>query len=529
MRRKLMRLNKILIIFFVFSLLFVGNFVSAQELLPNDPHYNKQWYLEKLNMPQVWAEETGKNTVIIAVIDSGVDISHPDLRDNIWVNQKEILGNGLDDDNNGYIDDINGWDFVTNTNDPSPKYDKNCLAKNTCIEEAILHGTFIAGVAAAIGNNLQGITGMSWRTKIMPLRVLNQNGAGNTHDVIAAINYAVNNGTDIINLSFVGDTYDPALGRALENAFKAGVLIVAAAGNEDFEGHTLNLDINKMYPVCHQGTDGENIIIGVAASDQNNKLAHFSNHGSSCVDVVAPGQDFFGVVINDPQIKSFGDYYGGYYSGTSLAAPVVSGLAALIKSFSPFLTNKEIRDAILNNTDNIDYLNPELAGKLGMGLINPVKVFQSLKIIGGSVGLVKGSGPTVYYQAVDSKRYIFPAETTYLSWYDDFKNIRQISDAELASLAIGGNVTIRPGSKLVKITSDPKVYAVSRGGVLRWVETEAIARELYGERWALYVVDISDAFFINYNLGEPIKTASDFDPFIEKNQVISIDIDKGLL
>ncbi len=524
-----MRKNKILIIFLIFSLLGLANFAYAQELTPNDPYYNKQWYLDKLNMPQVWAQESGKNSVIIAVIDSGVDISHPDLHNNIWVNQKEILGDNIDNDHNGYVDDLNGWDFLTGTNDPSPKYDENCLARQTCLEEAILHGTFISGVAAAIGNNSLGITGMGWQTKIMPLRVLDQNGAGNTQDVIAAINYAIHNGADIINLSFVGDSYDPALGRALENAFNAGIVIVAAAGNEDFQGHVYNLDINKEYPVCHQGTNGENIVIGVGASDPNDKLANFSNYGSSCVDVIAPGQDFFGTIIHDPQISVFHDYYGGLYSGTSLAAPVVSGLAALIKSFKPTLTNREIRDAILNNTDNIDQLNPAYAGKLGKGLIDPVKIFQALKLTSGNSGLIKGSGKSVYYQAVNGQRYVFPDESTFFTWYDDFKSVKQISDMELADIPIGGNVTIRPGTRLVKIASDPKVYAVDQGGVLRWVETEDLARLLYSEKWAASVVDVSDAFFINYKIGEPITDASAYDPFVIKNQVISIDIDKGLL
>ncbi len=524
-----MKKNKIIIASLILALFFLANFAYAQELTPNDPYYNKQWYLDKLNMPQVWSQETGKNSVIIAVIDSGVDISHPDLHNNIWVNQKEILGDNIDNDHNGYVDDINGWDFLTDTNDPSPKYDKNCLTRGTCLEEAILHGTFISGVAAAIGNNGTGIAGMSWQTKIMPLRVLDQNGSGNTQDVINAINYAIHNGADIINLSFVGDSYDQALGNALYNAFKAGIVIVAAAGNEDYQGHVFNLDINKEYPVCHQGPNGENIIIGVGASNADDQLANFSNYGSSCVDVIAPGEDFFGTIIHDPQISVFKDYYGGFYSGTSLAAPVVSGLAALIKSFKPTLTNIEIRDFILNNTKNIDQLNPDYIGKLGQGLIDPVKIFQALKSIAGNSGLIKGSGAAVYYQASDGKRYIFPDENTFFSWYDDFKSVKQISDAELAAIPIGGNVTIRPGTKLVKITTDPKVYAIDKGGVLRWLENETLAIDLYGTNWAGLVVDVSDAFFINYKIGDSISDAAQYNPFLIKNQVISIDIDKGLL
>ena len=523
-----MKFKRIVYVFLILSLLTVGNFVYAQGLTPNDPFYNQQWYLPKLNMPLIWSQETGKTNVVIAVIDSGIDVSHPDLHDNIWVNQKEILGDGLDNDYNGYVDDVSGWDFVTNTNDPSPKYDSNCLQNRTCNQDGIFHGTFVAGVAAAIGNNGIGITGVSWNTKIMPLRVLNEDGSGNTQDVVRAINYAINNGADIINLSFVGDTFDPNLEQALQRAYQKGLVIVAAAGNENLNGQTVNLDLAKMYPVCHTGTNGQRILIGVGASDENGKLAVFSNYGSSCIDVLAPGQDFYGALVYNPQIAEFNKYYGGPYSGTSLAAPVVAGLAALIKSYNPTLTNQQIMDAIINNADNVDSQNPGYAGKLGKGLIDPVRIFQSLKILATFGQLIRGSNSSVYYYALDGKRYVFPDTITYLSWYDNFKNIKQVSDLELANIVLGGIVTFRPGS-LVKIQTDPKVYAVSKGGVLRWITSEELAQSLYGQSWATMVLDIPDSFFINYKVGAPIQSSSDFNPMIEKNQVISIDMDKGLM
>ena len=245
------------------SLFTVGDFVSAQGLIPNDPDYSKQWYLDKLQMPVVWAQESGTKDVVIAVIDSGVNISHPDLHDNIWVNQKEILGDGIDNDMNGYIDDINGWDFIDNNNDPAPKYPNPCSDSNNCLREAVFHGTVVAGVAAAIGNNGIGIAGMTWHAKIMPLRVLDQNGSGNTVDVTRAIEYAVANGADIINLSFVGDTFDLGLEQALERAYQKGLIIVAAGGNEDIQGNRINLNVHKMYPICNEPANHDNIIIGV--------------------------------------------------------------------------------------------------------------------------------------------------------------------------------------------------------------------------------------------------------------------------
>ncbi|MFA5187875.1 MAG: S8 family peptidase [Patescibacteria group bacterium] len=515
------------IIGLLISSLLVGSFAFAQELLPNDPYYSRQWYLEKLNLPQIWAQETGSKNVIIAVIDSGIDVSHPDLHDNIWVNQKEILGDGIDNDHNGYIDDISGWDFINNSNDPSPKYDVSCLQNNTCTEDGIFHGTFVAGVAAAVGNNGIGTTGVAWNVKIMPLRVLNENGSGNTVDVVKAIEYAINNGANIINLSFVGDTYDLALEQALVNAYQKGLVIVAASGNENQAGQAINLDLTKMYPVCHQGPGGQRILLGVGATDIFKKITEFSNYGSSCVDIMAPGRDFFGTLVYNPQVSSFNQYYGGNFSGTSLAAPVVSGVAALIKSYKPELTNQQIMDAINKNAENIDALNPAFVGKMGNGLIDPVKIFQNLKMSVINSQLIKGSTAAIYYLGSDGKRYTFPDQKVFFSWYDSFKGIKQISDRELSDFTLGGIVTYRPGA-MVKIQTDPKVYAVTQGGILRWIKNETIVQALYGNVWAQLIFDVPDSYFAIYKIGADINSALDFNPVIEKNNVPSIDIDKSL-
>lgn len=510
------------------SLLLVANFSYAAELVPNDPDYNKQWYLQDLNMPEVWSLQTGKTDVVIAVIDSGLDLSHPDLQKNIWLNLEEIKDDGLDNDNNGYVDDVYGWDFIDNSNDPTPKYSALCVKRKTCVAEAILHGTFVAGVAAAVGNNSMGITGINWQAKIMPLRVLNSNGSGNTYDVIKAVNYAIDNQADIINLSFVGDVYDRNLEAALNRAYQAGIVVVVAGGNENFFGKTTDLDLQKLYPVCHQSDNGENILLGVGATDQNKKLAEFSNYGSSCIDLVAPGDNFWGLAINDPLVEEFSQYYGGDFAGTSIAAPVVSGVAALIKATDPFLTSQEIIDLILQNTDNIDALNPDYAGKLGHGLINPLKIFKSLRLSSNNIKLLKASNEAIYYKGLNGKRYVFPDTQTYFSWYNKFDNLTELTDQELAKLPLGGMVTIRPGVKLVKITTDPKVYAVDQGGVLRWLETETIAEQLYGQHWSDQVIDVSDAFFVNYQLGEPISQPADYDPFLTRESVVSIDQNLGL-
>ncbi|MBN1326222.1 S8 family serine peptidase [Candidatus Falkowbacteria bacterium] len=519
--------TKIITIITVFLAIFtIANFCYAAQLIPNDPDYGRQWYLKALNMPEVWGTQTGNNSVIVAVLDSGVDIAHPDLRDNIWVNRDEILGDNIDNDKNGFIDDGQGWDFVNSVSDPRPKFESDCFLTDTCSKEAIIHGTLVSGVIAAMGNNYYGTTGLAWNVKIMPLRVLDENGSGDTSNVLKAINYAVDNGANIINLSFVGDSYDSSLEKAIEQAYLKNVLVIAAAGNEGTDGHSVNMDFRKMYPVCSQGSAGENIIIGVAAVDQDNVLSKFSNYGSSCIDIAAPGENIYGPLYY-ADYSDFFNYFGGEYSGTSLAAPIVSGIGALIKSQKPTITSKEITDLILNNGDNIDAINPFFAGKLGKGLINPVKIFKSITSLSISGNLIKGSGEVVYYYGADGKRYAFPDRNTYFSWYANFSSVLTISDTDLAIITLGGIVNYRPGS-LIKINSLPNVYAVTHNGILRWIKTEEIAKMLYGENWAILVRDVPDSFFINYKIGEAIETAASFSPTLEREQNITIDIDKEL-
>ena len=174
------------------------NFLYQATLIPNDPYYNQQNYLEKIQAQNAWNITTGTRKPIIAIIDSGLAVDHPDLKNNIWVNEKEIPNNGIDDDENGFTDDVNGWDFLANNNDPQPKLN------GAYSEIGIKHGTVIAGVAAAEGGNGQGVAGLAWHARIMSLRVLDGEGAGDTLTVAKAIDYARLMKVDIINLSFVG-------------------------------------------------------------------------------------------------------------------------------------------------------------------------------------------------------------------------------------------------------------------------------------------------------------------------------------
>ncbi|MFH1326330.1 MAG: S8 family peptidase, partial [Candidatus Falkowbacteria bacterium] len=338
------------------------NYLYQASLEPLDTYYTQQIYLSQIKAHQAWNVTTGNDQVIIAIIDSGVDIDHPDLINNIWTNQDEIPNNGIDDDENGFTDDVHGWDFLTNTNDPQPKLE------NYYSTTAINHGTVVAGIAAAQGGNNEGIAGVSWHAKIMPLRVLNEEGMGDTQTVARAIDYARQQGADIINLSFVGTGKSLTLEEAIKKAYQAGILIIAAAGNEVSIG--VNMDTSPQYPICHDGPNGENWVIGVASIDINNRLASFSNFGTNCIDLSAPGVGIFSTVYQNDNYPEFKKYYQSGWAGTSVSTPQVSGTIALIKSLKPDLSLKQIQSLLLNNADNINNQNINYQNLMGQGRLN---------------------------------------------------------------------------------------------------------------------------------------------------------------
>ena len=344
------------------------NYVYKASIIPSDTLFNNQWYLQKIKAVEAWDNTRESPNIVIAILDSGVQIDHPDLKDNIWLNKKEVVNNGIDDDKNGFIDDINGWDFVNNVPDPAPKF------KIGFTEDGILHGTIIAGIAAASGNNAAGITGITWKAKIMPLKVLDDQGNGSASKVIKAIDYAIANGANIINLSFVGFGYSKGLDDAVKRAYDAGLIVVAAGGNEIGQGDGYYLDETPMYPACLDGANGENRVIGVAATDTMDQKATFSSFGIKCIDVAAPGVSAFSTVVYSPDNyvgdQPFNKYYDGYWSGTSVAVPMVSGALALIEGANPALNRDEIVKALLDNADNISRVNPNYLGKLGKGRLN---------------------------------------------------------------------------------------------------------------------------------------------------------------
>ncbi len=278
-------------------------------LLPNDPYYGSyaQRYLQRLGVETAWNITQGRPDIVVAVVDTGVDCAHEDLRGACWTNPREVPNNGVDDDGNGYVDDVGGWNFAYERPDP---------------RDVHYHGTHVAGIIAARTNNGVGIAGMAGNVTIMPLGVFSPQGVGTYYDLIRAILYAADNGAHVINMSLGATTYSLGEALAVEYAARRGILLVAAAGN--------NGSNRYFYPAAHAQ------VIGVAATDASDWVAGFSNRGDF-VSVAAPGVS---VISTIP-----GSRYGAL-SGTSMASPHVAGLAALVLSRNPRLPAEEVRRLI---------------------------------------------------------------------------------------------------------------------------------------------------------------------------------------
>ena len=303
--------------------------------IPNDPGLEALWGLNNtgqtggffdadIDAPEAWDLSLGTD-VVVGVIDSGVDYTHPDLDDNLWFNTGEIFGNGIDDDGNGYIDDAIGYDFINNDADP---YD----------DEG--HGTHVAGTIAAEANNGIGVVGVAPEAKIMALKIFDANGNTNSFAAIRAIEYATMMGADITNNSWGGGPYNQALYDAIAAAGQAGQVFVASAGNGGADSIGDNNDLFPHYPDSY---DLDNIV-SVAASNHIDQFGVFSNYGPTSVDLLAPGVDIWSTVPG-----------GGYQAlnGTSMAAPHVAGAAALILAQDPSLSPAEVRARLLDTVDPI--------------------------------------------------------------------------------------------------------------------------------------------------------------------------------
>ena len=328
------------------------NFKLQPAAAPDDPGYRDLWGLNNTGQTggtsdadadalEAWDATTGSADVVVGVIDEGIDVNHPDLRDNIWTNSGEVAGNKIDDDGNGYVDDVNGYDFA---NDDATVYDPDPISGNG--DE---HGTHVAGTIAAVGNNGIGVAGVNWDAQVASLKFLGPQG-GYVSDAVEAVNYAVAEGMDISNNSWgIGGGRSLALEDAVRRADDAGHIFIAAAGNGGSDGVGDDNDAASQYPASYELPN----VVSVAATGDTDRLASFSNFGATSVDLAAPG---VGIMSTLP-----GNRYGRF-SGTSMATPHVAGVAALIESQQPGPAgDAEIRSQLLRYVDEKASLQGKVA------------------------------------------------------------------------------------------------------------------------------------------------------------------------
>lgn len=315
-------------------------FVYEINFIPNDPNYASQYALSKINAALAWDITQGDTSVVIGIIDTGVDWDHPDLAANIWTNWNEIPNNGIDDDGNGFIDDIRGWDFggLSGTPDNNP------------MEDRPDHGTHVAGISSAVTNNGIGVASIGFNSRLMPVKTTrdDQRGPNGPYVIFGyeGIVYAADNGAQIINCSWGGGSYSIFGQQVIDYASSKGSLVVAAAGNSN--------SIDEFYPAAFRG------VFSVASTTSSDTKSSFSNYGRY-VDVSAPGSNIYNTWQNDTYAT---------LSGTSMASPLVAGLAALTVAQFPTYNPVQIGEQIRVNSDNINSINVNFTDLLGYGRIN---------------------------------------------------------------------------------------------------------------------------------------------------------------
>ncbi len=338
--------------------------------VPNDPLWNQQWDMRAIKTDTAWDLSLGSSAATVAIMDTGVMLNHPDLAANIWVNTGEIPGNGIDDDGNGYVDDVNGYDFAYNDPNPDDQYG---------------HGTACAGLAAAVGDNAIGLSGVAPRAKIAAIKAARDDGYFYDSANVPAFLYCADMHIDVISMSFFSDQVTPAERDAVDYAWAHNVTLVAASGNS-----------NSAFPYYPAAYDN---VISVAATDGSNNKSWFSDFGT-WVSVAAPGEGLT-TTTND------GGYTGGF-AGTSGACPHVAGLAALLKGANPSATNAQIRAAIEDGATTL-IQNP-YGQYTRYGLVNSQDSMQRV------LGMRSGSKPAVlqFVEPVGGPQKLFfaPANST---------------------------------------------------------------------------------------------------------------------
>jgi subtilisin family serine protease len=311
--------------------------VYQTQLIPNDTSFNQLWGMHNtgqsggvvdadIDAPEAWDSHTDSPGIVIASLDTGVDKNHEDLVGNIWINPGEIAGNGVDDDNNGFIDDVNGWDFIQNDNNPADDHS---------------HGSHTMGTSAAKGNNGKGVAGVTWTASIMIVKVCNQFGSCPSSATIQGIDYSTDNAARVSSNSWGGGGFNQSMKDAIDRADQAGILFSAAAGN-----NSRNTDLNPFYPASYDNPN----IVSVAAMDRFWNKSGFSNYGATTVDLGAPGSSIYSTTPNNGY---------GNKSGTSMACPHVTGAIAYIMGFNPTLPHLDYKQIILDAVEP----NEAMAGR----------------------------------------------------------------------------------------------------------------------------------------------------------------------
>ncbi|MGI8907090.1 MAG: S8 family serine peptidase [Candidatus Sumerlaeaceae bacterium] len=358
----------------------LGALAKIQSTVPNDPQFPQQWALHNsgqaypfsgsynappgaidsdIDAPEAWDITTGSGALQIAVIDTGVDYNHRDLVNNMWTNQAEASGApGVDDDNNGYVDDIRGYDFTNYLQVP----DNDPMDQNG-------HGTHCAGIIAAEGNNGLDITGVLWRAKIMAVKSFASDGNGSTYDAATAIQYAVNKGADVVSLSWGAYSNDSSVANAIAYAESQGVLVLAAAGNDNQDG--------LLYPALYD------TVLAIGASNSLDQRAPFSNYGWF-LDVAAPGVDILSLRAAGTSRGAVQTTWTTVLSGTSMACPYAAGVAGLAVLRNPTFTLDQLRSAMKMPTDQIapdKYIGQGRANAAGTAAVNSPPPVADLKIL----------------------------------------------------------------------------------------------------------------------------------------------------
>jgi subtilisin family serine protease len=325
--------------------------IYEPDFTPNDPMINQQWHISKILATQAWDICQGDTNMVIGIVDTGSDLDHPDLAANIKINWAEYPPNGIDDDGNGYVDDYRGWDFVQNNNNP-----------NILIAGDGDHGSHVSGCASQVTNNGVHGSGIGFKCKLLITKHWNDGSNTGLWNTDAGIIYAYQNGAKVINCSFGSSSYSSYSQLVCTNAWNAGSVICASAGNGDANGIGQNW---ARYPASYDN------VVSVAASNQSDLKSTFSNFHST-VDVIAPGESILSTVWNNSYAS---------WAGTSMSSPITAGTVALIRSLHPTWTPAQAVQRLQLGVDSIYNLNPSYVGLLGSGRVNAFKCLADNPIL----------------------------------------------------------------------------------------------------------------------------------------------------